>query len=253
MSFTVGSLFAGFGGIDLGFEWAGFETIWQVEFNDYARLVLEANFPNADRSVIDVRNASAKNLKRPDVVAGGFPCQDISTAGPRTGIKGVRSGLWGEMFRIVDELRPCFVLVENVSALLIPEKGGGQPPIARVCGDLAEIGYDCEWTVLSACMFGASHMRERVFVVAYPHSFRLEKLGIDGEPTPLVFKELPTTSSISVCGPLWDQTQLETLGMADGISHDLGAIKGFGNAVVPQQAEWIARRIKLALESVAHI
>jgi DNA (cytosine-5)-methyltransferase 1 len=249
MGFTLGSLFAGFGGIDLGFERAGFQALWQVEFDDYARLVLEANFPNADRTIFDVRNANRENLKRVDVVAGGFPCQDISASGHRAGIGGARSGLWGQMHRVIDELRPKFAVMENVSALLIPERGGGAPPIARVCGDMAEVGYDCEWAVLSACRFGASHMRERVFIVAYPHSFRLEKLGLDGEFAPLVFKELPTASSISIRGSLWEEAELEAVGLVDGVSHDLGAIKGFGNAVVPHQAEWIARRIRTLLES----
>lgn len=249
MSYTMGSLFAGIGGFDLGFERAGFNTVWQVEFDAYARQILEANFPHADRTITDVRNSNSGNLAWVDVIAGGFPCQDISTAGGlRIGITGKRSGLWSQMFRIVDELRPSFAVVENVSALLVPERSGAPPPIARICGDMAEIGYDCEWATLSACMFGASHMRERVFIVAYPHSLRLERLGVHGELAPLVFKELPTASSVSICGPLWDETQLEACGMADGVSHDLGAIKGFGNAVIPHQAEWIARSIRKLLE-----
>ena len=158
---TLGSLFAGIGGIDLGFERAGFKTVWQVEQNEYCRKVLGRHFPDADRSVTDVRDAGRHNLKPVDVIAGGFPCQDISSAGLRTGINGERSGLWSEYARIIGELRPRFVLVENVAALL----GRG---IGRVVGDLATLGYDAEWEVVSAADVGAPHLRERVWILAYP-------------------------------------------------------------------------------------
>lgn len=91
---TLGSLFAGIGGFDLGFERAGFKTVWQVEKNAYCRRVLRRHFPHADRRVTDVRFGGARNLARVDVICGGFPCQDISNAGLRAGIDGARSGLW---------------------------------------------------------------------------------------------------------------------------------------------------------------
>src|SRR5215471_10832235 len=115
---THGSLFAGIGGFDLGFERAGFKTIWQVEIDEYCRRVLERHFPGAERFA-DIRDCGKHNLKPVDVISGGFPCQDISNAGLRAGIDGERSGLWNDMQRIVGELCPRFVLVENVAALLV--------------------------------------------------------------------------------------------------------------------------------------
>lgn len=157
---TLGSLFAGIGGIDLGFERAGFKTVWQVEIEPYCRKVLARHFPVAERFE-DVRNVGKHNLRPVDVLAGGFPCQDISNAGKRAGIDGERSGLWSEYARIIGELRPRFVFVENVAALLV--RG-----IDRVLGDLASHGYDAEWEVISAADVGAPHLRRRLWIVAYP-------------------------------------------------------------------------------------
>jgi DNA (cytosine-5)-methyltransferase 1 len=161
--FTIGSLFAGIGGFDLGFERAGFKTAWQVEIDPYCQKVLAKNFPEAERFG-DIRECGSHNLKPVDVICGGFPCQDISNAGKRAGIEGERSGLWTEMHRIIRELRPRYVLVENVAALL----GRG---MGVVLGDLAEIGYDAEWRIISAADMGASHLRERVWILAYPIRF----------------------------------------------------------------------------------
>jgi DNA (cytosine-5)-methyltransferase 1 len=157
---SVGSCFAGIGGFELGFERAGFVTRWQVEIDPYCQKVLEKNFPHAER-FRDIRECGRHNLAPVDVICGGFPCQDVSNAGLRAGIEGERSGLWSEMFRIVSELRPSYVVVENVAALL----GRG---IGRVLGDLSKIGYDAEWQVISAADMGAPHLRERVWIVAYP-------------------------------------------------------------------------------------
>ena len=156
---TLGSLFAGIGGIDLGFERAGFKTVWQVEIDPYCRKVLARHFPDAERFE-DVRRVGASCLRRVDVIAGGFPCQDISNAGKRVGIEGERSGLWSEYARIIGELRPKFVFVENVAALL----GRG---MGRVLGDLSALGYDAEWRVISAADVGAPHLRERIWILAY--------------------------------------------------------------------------------------
>jgi len=162
---TVGSLFAGIGGFDLGFERAGFKTLWQVEIDPYCRRVLERHFPHAERFA-DVRECGRHNLKSVDVITGGFPCQDISNAGKRAGIEGERFGLWTEMRRVICEVRPQFVVVENVAALL----GRG---IERVLGDLAESGYDAEWDCIPASAFGAPHQRDRVWILAYAEHDRI--------------------------------------------------------------------------------
>ena len=158
---TFGSLFAGIGGLDLGLERAGMECQWQVEIDPFCRKVLAKHWPDV-RRYEDVRTVGADELKPVDLVAGGFPCQDVSIAGKQAGIKeGTRSGLWSEYYRVICELRPRFVLVENVPGLLVDGLG-------RVLGDLAEAGYDAEWQVLSAADMGANQMRKRVFIVAYP-------------------------------------------------------------------------------------
>lgn len=157
----IGSLFSGIGGLELGLEWAGVgHVVWQVERDPFARSVLARHWPDADRSVEDVTIAGAANLAPVDLICGGFPCQDISTAGKGAGLAGERSGLWFEYLRIVRELRPRFVVVENVAALL----GRG---LDTVLGGLAEAGYDAEWFCLRASDVGAPHRRERLFVVAH--------------------------------------------------------------------------------------
>jgi DNA (cytosine-5)-methyltransferase 1 len=165
---NVGSLFAGIGGFELGLERAGFEIGWQVELDPFCTSVLEHRFPQALRFK-DVREVGAGTLDPVDVICGGFPCQDLSNAGKGAGIDAARSGLWSEFARIVRELRPGYVLVENVPALLTGKgKRWDRAPIGRVLGDLAEIGYDAEWSVLSAREFGAPHLRRRAWIVAYP-------------------------------------------------------------------------------------
>lgn len=132
MTLTVGSLFSGIGGLELGLERAGMRTVWQVEQNEYCRKVLAKHWPDVQR-FIDVREVGAHNLPPVDLICGGFPCQDISNAGTMEGLAGERSGLWSEYARIVRELRPRYVVVENVSALLA--RG-----IGCVLGDLAGLG-----------------------------------------------------------------------------------------------------------------
>lgn len=173
MTYTMGSLFAGIGGFDLGFERAGFKTSWQVEIDPYCQKVLAKNFPEAERFG-DIRECGIHNLKPVDIICGGFPCQDISNAGLRAGIEGERSGLWKEYARIIRELRPKFVVVENVAALL----GRG---MGVVLGDLAEIGYDAEWEIISAADVGAPHLRERVWLLAYPQRSEWRKGKSSGD------------------------------------------------------------------------
>ena len=160
---TIGSLFSGIGGLELGLELAlDAETLWQVEQNPFCLRVLEKHWPQAKRHT-DVRTVGASVVPEVDLVCGGFPCQDVSSAGRQVGLSGARSGLWCEFARIVDEIKPKAVVVENVVGLL-QAKGGG---LGAVLGPLAELGYDAFWTCLSASDFGASHRRRRVFVVAW--------------------------------------------------------------------------------------
>ncbi|TKD00423.1 DNA cytosine methyltransferase [Polyangium fumosum] len=155
----MGSLFSGIGLLELGLEWAGLGPVaWQVEQDAWCRGVLARHWPRAKRYE-DVRAVGAE-LEEVDLICGGFPCQDISYAGNGAGIEGERSGLWREQCRIICLLRPRYVLVENVAALLV--RG-----VDRVLGDLAEAGYDAEWSCVRASDVGAPHRRERLFILAY--------------------------------------------------------------------------------------
>lgn len=158
MTLTVGSLFSGIGGFDLGLERAGMRVIWQSEIDPYASAVLRKHWPHVPNHG-DIRTITAGTVERPDVLCGGFPCQDISNAGKRAGIDGDRSGLWSEYARVIGELRPRYVLVENVAALL----GRG---LERVLGDLAALGFDAEWHCIPASAVGAPHLRDRIWIVA---------------------------------------------------------------------------------------
>lgn len=164
-------LFSGIGGFSLGLErTGGFETVAFCEIEPYPRAVLKRHWPQVP-CYDDVRTLTADTLRGDgiavDVICGGFPCQDISNAGARAGMGGERSGLWSEIIRLVGELRPRFVLVENVAALLSgpTEQPGGW--FGRVLGDLATLGYDAEWHCIPASAFGADHIRDRVWIIAY--------------------------------------------------------------------------------------
>lgn len=166
----VGSLFAGIGGFEKGIEdaFGGMaDTVWQVEQNSFCQKVLKKHWPNAT-IYNDVRTVGKHNLEPVHILCGGFPCQSISQAGKMEGLENEeKSGLWWEMHRIISEIRPRIAILENVANVL--SVGGPD-----VIGSLAEIGYDCEWTVIRASDFGAPHHRARWFCVAYPNSTRTQ-------------------------------------------------------------------------------
>jgi len=164
---TIGSLFSGIGGFELGLERAipNSKTIWQVEQNKYCQAILKKHWPEAIM-YNDIREVNYENVHPVNIICGGFPCQGVSCAGQGKGIEGdKRSGLWGEMYRLIDELRPRIAVMENVPALLWKGRG-----MHVVMSNLAQIGYDAEWTIISARQFGAPHLRKRVFIIAYPRS-----------------------------------------------------------------------------------
>lgn len=169
MSLTFGSLFAGIGGLDLGLERAGLECRWQVEIDPFCQRVLAKHWPDVRRHD-DVKTFPVDQVDQwnVDLICGGFPCQDISYAGRGAGIHGERSGLWFEYARIVRVLRPKYVVIENVSALLA--RG-----MDAVLGTLADIGYDAEWCTVTAADFGLPQIRQRVFILAHSTSIGLAK------------------------------------------------------------------------------
>jgi len=160
----VGSLFAGIGGFDLGFERAGFDVAWCVEWDKKAQAVLRRRFPKA---IVhgDIREIDPDSLERVDVICGGFPCQDLSVAGKRAGLAGERSGLFHDAMRIVRRLRPELLVLENVPGLLSSNRGLDFATVLREVGEgwpCAEVG----WRVLDSRYFGVAQRRRRVFVVA---------------------------------------------------------------------------------------
>ncbi len=174
----IGSLFSGIGGLEIGLEAAGLGPVaWQVEQDPFCRAVLAKHWPAVDRSVSDVRTAGASNLRPVDLICGGFPCQDVSGAGKGAGLAGERSGLWFEFARIVGELRPRIVVVENVAS-------GARRWLCRVRSDLHTLGYRTRAIALSAADVGAPHLRRRIFIVAHRDGERREQRSgglFDGE------------------------------------------------------------------------
>ena len=160
MTLTVGSLFSGIGGFDLGLERAGMKVIWQSEIDEFASKVLKKHWPDVP-NLGDITKVDWTNIERPDVICGGYPCQPFSTAGKRGGATDPRH-LWPAMFNAICLLRPRYALMENVRGHL--SMGFGD-----VLADLASIGFDAEWQVIPAASVGAPHKRDRVFIVAYPN------------------------------------------------------------------------------------
>jgi DNA (cytosine-5)-methyltransferase 1 len=168
-------LFSGIGAFSLGLERAGMRTVAFCEIEPFARRVLAKHWPDI-YIFDDVRTLSAQHLTGMgigvDVICGGFPCQDISVAGRGAGIGGERSGLWSEFARIIGEVGPRYVIVENVAALL----GRG---LGDVLGDLASLGYDAEWHCIPAAAVGAPHIRDRIWIVAYAARDGFPRLGTE--------------------------------------------------------------------------
>lgn len=245
---TFGSLFAGIGGFDLGFERAGMVCKWQVEIDDYATRVLEKHWPDVRRHR-DVRSfpPTAADDWRVDVICGGFPCQDISYAGKGAGLQGERSGLFYEAMRIVRDLEPRFVVLENVAALLT--RG-----IDQVLGTLASIGFDAEWQVFSSKEFGSPQRgRNRLFLVAYPAKV-FGNVSENHKSCSIVLGKTVSQSRDGSRSPFWfrsnwKNSQPDVLRVAYGIPNWMDRLGGLGNAVVPQVAEWIGRRIVEATET----
>lgn len=238
--FTVGSLFSGVGGLDLGLERSGMKVVWQCEAEPYNRQVLAKLWPSIP-CYEDVRIIDG-SVERPRLLCGGFPCQDISFAGKGAGLDGERSGLWREYARIIRELRPEYVLVENVSALLV--RG-----LDVVLGDLASLGFDAEWDCLPASAFGAYHERDRLFILAYRqglylHSRHLLEESREGQAQ----RELGRLHRLAVATRgkrknerLEHEPRLARL--VHGFPDRAHRTHASGNAVDPRVAEWLGRRI----------
>jgi DNA (cytosine-5)-methyltransferase 1 len=158
---THGSLFSGIGGLDLGFEHAGFVTSWQVDNNRFCQAILKTHFPNA-QLFSDVRECGRHNLSPVDVITAGFPCQDVSTVGKRAGLGGEQTSLFFEVIRIAQELKPEWLVLENVLGLLSSNAGRD---FAVILSSLAALGYFVAYRLLDSQFFGVAQRRRRVFIV----------------------------------------------------------------------------------------
>lgn len=279
---TVGSLFSGIGGLDLGLERAGMEVKWQVEIDPFCQKVLAKHWPGVTRYG-DIKTLTGEELEPVDLICGGFPCQPVSVAGKRLAQADER-WLWPEFQRVLGVVRPRYVVIENVPGLY--DRG-----LSDVLGGLAALGFDAEWTHLSAASFGAPHLRERIFIVAYapgercgrepffntqhdlPHYREwdaaqgirgwkgwqrwlneVNQTGIvthaagtrlEGHGRELIAARpsLASVTSADSHGGAAEQTASLLCGVDDGIPDWMDRMKSLGNAVVPQVAEWIGRRI----------
>ncbi|MBW9242055.1 MULTISPECIES: DNA cytosine methyltransferase [Pseudomonas] len=276
---TIGSLFAGIGGFDVGFENAGYRTAWQVELNPINRAVLADRFPHA-RQFEDVRECGAHNLSAVDVITAGFPCQDISIAGshaPR-GLQGERSGLFWEVIRILKETQPRWVVLENVVNLLAVNDSRDFETVIRALADCGYVGF---WRVLNAQYFGVPQQRRRVFLVAGYRKMPPIQLLADAAPVDAISpasqsqpwprpadawaantllankagSQISMGCTTFVAEPNgWDQmVERQRAAEDDGFCLGLDAANlaeafGAGNAVVTQVAEWVGRGLITAQE-----
>ena len=254
MDLTIGSLFSGIGGMDIGFERAGFTIRWMCEIDPFCRRVLRKHWPEVP-IYEDVRSLRGSSIEHPGVLTGGFPCTDISVAGAGAGLDGDDSRLWWEMARLCREVRPRYVVLEN--SPMLTTRG-----LPAILGFFSEVGYDAEWTVISAAALGAPHLRERLFVVAYPDRQRQQqpegvfseewRRARDGCPSRALRDADGTSANAYAETCSSRQTTGESSGwaaepdvarVAHGVPLALDRRRGLGNAVVPQVAEYVARCI----------
>ncbi|MDP1763062.1 MAG: DNA (cytosine-5-)-methyltransferase [Sediminibacterium sp.] len=237
---THGGLFEGIGGFSLGAKRCGLTTKWICELDKYRRNILRKNISDAHQ----FKNIRTTKSPPPvDLITGGFPCQNISTAGGRSGIIGTESQLWFEYLRIIYEVQPRYVIIENSTQL----RNAG---IEFILYDLSKIGYDAEWECLQASQFGYRHKRERCFIVAYPSEIRRNQIG-----NVQIFKEIneilgDTYRPVDLSMPIKRFNRAtnsndvrNNYGFSKGL--DRNRIAAIGDAVSPDIAEYIIKCIKL--------
>ena len=248
----IGSCFAGIGGFDLGIETAipNSRTVWQIEQDEYCQRILNKHWPDA---VLydDIRTVEPSKMIKPDIILAGFPCQDISCANRVGAGKGVNDGekssLWWEAFRLISEMRPSIICLENVPA--INKRGLGS-----VVAALASEGYDSEWSIISASgHVGAPHKRNRWFLVGYPRGMQGDGRCITdtdsrriGAPTPIQARWATAHAYASEgISQYWKDNKAPSpfCSVDDGIPERVARLKALGNAIVPQCAEYLGRLI----------
>ena len=276
MTLTVGSLFSGIGGLDLGLERAGMEVIWQSEIDPYACKVLSKHWPKVP-NYGNIKDIEWGNTVRPDVICGGYPCQPFSLAGRRAGQDDERH-LWPWVRHAISELRPRYAIMENVRGHL--SLGG-----TSVIADFASLGYDTEWHLVSAASVGAPHRRDRIFIIAHTNdtgsgtprgranSDRSQEIkeqnnvsqpwlsglnanvahndserdGVNQSSQAAgqarFFRADNTRREASNVSGQWWATEPDVGRVADGVPARVDRLRGLGNAVVPQVAELVGRMV----------
>jgi len=275
---TVGSLFSGIGGFDLGLEQAGLKVIWQSEIEPYSCAVLKKHWPDVP-NIGDITKVDWKTIERPNILCGGYPCQPFSFAGFRKGNNDPRH-LWPEFRKAIRILQPDYAIMENV-------RGHLSLGFKEVLKDLAHIGYDAEWQVIPASSVGAPHKRERLIIVAYPKgkqrngrrhlkdsgttqeretiqkqtrrssrslAYAKSGNGRNTESQCVVTSSRQTTKSRKQNSPkrpkIYRWKSEPNVGrVADGVPSRVDRLKGLGNAIVPQVAQLIGEQILFAHES----
>jgi DNA (cytosine-5)-methyltransferase 1 len=240
----MGDLFAGIGGFSIAAHWTGqIETAWFSEVDDYASKVLAKNF-NGTPNHGDITQIKGETVEPIDILCGGFPCTDISLAGKGAGLDGKQSGLWFEYLRLIDELRPKYILAENVSAL----RSRG---LDRVLLSLHEIGYDAEWHCIPASAVGAPHQRDRIWIIAYPEGThqdgivgdafreRLEGYARNGGPSGRQTSARSAASTGLSCGTDtagWWASEPGVGRVVANVPNRVDRLRCLGNAIVPAVA-----------------
>ena len=228
---NVLDLFSGIGGFSLGLERAGMKTVAFCEIDPFCQKVLKKHWPDVP-IFNDVRNLDYEKIEA-DIIAAGFPCQDISYAGKGAGLSGERSGLWWKVRRAIRLVRPRLALLENVAALL--NRGMG-----AVLGSLSSIGYDTEWHCIPACSVGAPHKRERVWILANDRSERKQGVMPQQVQRQQIFSWCENVRRVEDLPNRPDLYTSTLCRSGNGISKRLDSC---GNAVVPQIPEIIGRAI----------
>lgn len=275
------SLFSGIGGFELAARWVGIEMIASVEINPFCQKVLTKHFPNTP--IYNDVTSYSPEIGKAQIVCGGSPCQDLSIAGEQKGIiKGKRSSLWFEQLRIYKESRATFLVWENVA-------GAFRNGFREVLRSLSESGYDAEWQVVSAAALGAPHLRERIFLIAYPNGLFRKAEGwsnqvgdqvaiastypdsltthsrkknteikgsessFDESQAGIKWEDLQCRglSKISLLPSRWSSVKPPVCGVDAGLSHRLDRLSALGNAIVPQCAVIPLLRVKYLAELIA--
>lgn len=232
-------LFSGIGGFSLGLERAGMETVAFCEIDPYCQQVLRRHWPKTpiyhDITQLTARKLHHDNITSIDLICGGYPCQPFSIAGNQKGADDPRH-LWPEMSRLIRELRPRWVVCENV-------RGHVELGLDAVLDDLEHQGYAATPFVLPACAVGAPHRRDRVWIVAHAAGVRLSRaMGTQGRQSPAQLSAAPFRRELP---------QPFTVGSDDGVPFRMERAQALGNAVVPQIPELIGRAI-LHCESLSY-